>query len=41
MHSPAPHLEGRYTIIGQVPPAEQAVVDALVVGDQIVRITVE
>jgi len=41
MHSPAPHLEGRYTIIGQVPVAEQAAVDALVVGDQIVRVTVE
>jgi cyclophilin family peptidyl-prolyl cis-trans isomerase len=41
MHSPAPHLEGRYTIIGQVSAAEQAVVDALVVGDQIVRVTVE
>jgi cyclophilin family peptidyl-prolyl cis-trans isomerase len=41
MHSPAPHLEGRYTIIGRVPAAEQGVIDALQVGDRIERVVVE
>ncbi len=41
MHSPAPHLEGRYTIIGHVPAADQRVVDALQVGDQVDRVVVE
>jgi len=40
MHSHAPYLEGRYTRIGKV-TAGQEVVDALVVGDAIVRATVE
>ncbi|HKA91871.1 MAG TPA: peptidylprolyl isomerase, partial [Haliangiales bacterium] len=41
MHSPAPHLEGRYTVIGHVPAADQRVVDALQVGDTIDRVVVE
>jgi peptidyl-prolyl cis-trans isomerase B (cyclophilin B) len=40
MHSRAEYLEGRYTRIGRV-TSGQDVVDALVVGDAIVRATVE
>jgi cyclophilin family peptidyl-prolyl cis-trans isomerase len=39
MHGHAPHLEGRYTRIGRVESGMEAV-DALVVGDTIVRATV-
>jgi cyclophilin family peptidyl-prolyl cis-trans isomerase len=39
MHSRAPHLEGRYTRIGEV-TAGQDVIDALVIGDRIVSATV-
>jgi len=39
MHARAPHLDGRYTRIGRV-VAGQAAVEALVVGDRIVRATV-
>jgi cyclophilin family peptidyl-prolyl cis-trans isomerase len=36
MHAAAPHLEGRYTVIGRV-VAGQDVVDALLVGDRVLR----
>jgi cyclophilin family peptidyl-prolyl cis-trans isomerase/HEAT repeat protein len=39
MHAPAPHLEERYTIIGQV-TAGFTVIDALIVGDEIQRVDV-
>lgn len=39
--SPAPHLEGRYTVIGHVPLEDMAVVDRLLVGDRILQIKVE
>jgi cyclophilin family peptidyl-prolyl cis-trans isomerase/HEAT repeat protein len=39
MHSRAPHLDGRYTIIGQVIRG-QDVIDALVVGDRIITATI-
>jgi cyclophilin family peptidyl-prolyl cis-trans isomerase/HEAT repeat protein len=41
MHAAAPHLDGRYTLVGQVPPEDMAVVDKLVVGDRILRIEVK
>ena len=40
MHLPAPHLDGRYTVVGQVPEADMAIVDRLIVGDRILRIEV-
>ena len=40
MHAPAPHLDGRYTYIGDV-VAGQAAADALLVGDRIVKTTIE
>jgi len=40
MHAPAPHLDGRYTVVGQVPEADMAVVDKLMVGDRILRVEV-
>ncbi len=40
MHSAAPHLDGRYTAIGQVTQG-QDVVDSLMVGDRIRSATVE
>jgi len=40
MHSRAPHLDGRYTWIGAVERG-QAAADALLIGDRIVRATVE
>ncbi len=40
MHARAPHLEGRYTQVGRVVSA-MAVVDALQVGDRILRATAE
>ena len=36
-HSPQPHLDGRYTVFGRVTKG-QDVVDALTVGDQVLRI---
>ncbi|MGE5184405.1 MAG: peptidylprolyl isomerase [Acidobacteriota bacterium] len=40
MHAPAPHLDGRYTWIGNVEKG-QDVADALLIGDQIVHSSVE
>jgi len=40
MHAAAPHLDGRYTVVGQVPETDMAVVDKLVVGDRILRVEV-
>jgi cyclophilin family peptidyl-prolyl cis-trans isomerase len=40
MHSRAPHLDGRYTWIGAVEAGQKAA-DALLVGDRILRATVE
>ncbi len=41
MHSHAPHLDGRYTWFGTLAPDDQAVADALQIGDRIVSATVE
>jgi cyclophilin family peptidyl-prolyl cis-trans isomerase/HEAT repeat protein len=38
--APAPHLDGRYTVVGHVPDADMAVVDRLQVGDLIVKLEV-
>jgi cyclophilin family peptidyl-prolyl cis-trans isomerase/HEAT repeat protein len=38
-HSPAPHLDGRYTVFGRV-VSGMDVVDRVVVGDRIVRVTI-
>lgn len=40
MHSRAPHLDGRYTWIGTVESGQKSA-DALLVGDRIVRATIE
>lgn len=40
MHSRAPHLDGRYSWVGRVVEG-QAVADALVIGDRVVRATVD
>jgi cyclophilin family peptidyl-prolyl cis-trans isomerase len=40
MHARAPHLDGRYTWIGRVADG-QAAADALLIGDRVVRATVE
>lgn len=40
MHSPAPHLDGRYTQIGRVISGQKSA-DALVIGDRVVHATVE
>lgn len=40
MHSRAPHLDGRYTWIGTVDSGQKSA-DALLVGDRIVRATIE
>jgi cyclophilin family peptidyl-prolyl cis-trans isomerase len=40
-HTATPHLEGRYTLVGQVPEADMKVVDALQVGDRIVSVKVQ
>jgi cyclophilin family peptidyl-prolyl cis-trans isomerase/HEAT repeat protein len=40
MHSRAPHLDGRYTLVGRVLEGME-VVDALVVGDQVKRVQVQ
>jgi cyclophilin family peptidyl-prolyl cis-trans isomerase len=39
-HCPTPHLDGRYTIFGQVSEG-MSVVDQLQVGDQIVRVVIQ
>lgn len=39
-HSPQPHLEGRYTVFGQV-ISGMDIVDQLVVGDKILEVTIE
>ncbi len=39
--SPQPHLEGRYTIVGQVPAEDMAVVDRIIVGDTMDSVTAE
>jgi cyclophilin family peptidyl-prolyl cis-trans isomerase len=39
MHSRAPHLEGRYTVIGRIVEGEEHV-DELLVGDRIVKSSV-
>jgi peptidyl-prolyl cis-trans isomerase B (cyclophilin B) len=40
MHSRAPHLDGRYTWIGSVESGQKSA-DALLIGDRIVRATIE
>ena len=40
MHSRAPHLDGRYTWIGTVETGQKAT-DALLIGDRVVRATIE
>lgn len=40
MHSRAPHLDGRYTYIGRI-VSGQIAADSLLIGDQIVKATVE
>jgi cyclophilin family peptidyl-prolyl cis-trans isomerase len=40
MHSRAPHLDGRYTWIGTVESGQKSV-DALVIGDRVVRAAIE
>jgi peptidyl-prolyl cis-trans isomerase B (cyclophilin B) len=41
MHQKAPHLDGRYTLVGQVSERDMAVVDALQVGDTMSKVRVE
>jgi cyclophilin family peptidyl-prolyl cis-trans isomerase len=36
-----PHLDGRYTLVGEVSAADMAVVDTLQVGDPVVSVKVE
>ena len=40
MHSPAPHLDGRYTQIGRVLDGQKSA-DAMRIGDRVLRATVE
>jgi hypothetical protein len=40
MHSAAPHLDGRYTWIGSVESGQKSA-DALLIGDEVTRATVE
>jgi hypothetical protein len=40
MHSRAPHLDGRYTWIGTVESGQKSA-DALLIGDRVVRATIE
>jgi cyclophilin family peptidyl-prolyl cis-trans isomerase len=40
MHDRAPHLEGRYTWVGELHPRHHALLPLLTVGDRIVRATV-
>jgi cyclophilin family peptidyl-prolyl cis-trans isomerase/HEAT repeat protein len=39
-HSPQPHLDGGYTIFGQVNETEMKVVDQIVRGDKILKVTI-
>ena len=39
-HSPQPHLDGGYTVFGKVGEADMKVVDNLVRGDKILRVTI-
>lgn len=39
-HTPQPHLDARYTVVGRVPEADMAVVDLLLPGDRIERVEV-
>lgn len=39
-HSPQPHLDGGYTIFGRIDAAGMAVVDRIVRGDRILKITI-
>jgi cyclophilin family peptidyl-prolyl cis-trans isomerase/HEAT repeat protein len=40
MHSPAPHLDGRYTWIGKVESGQKSA-DALLIGDKVTRAVIE
>ncbi|HEY2029319.1 MAG TPA: peptidylprolyl isomerase [Myxococcales bacterium] len=40
-HSPAPHLDGRYTVAGQLRPESLPVMDALLIGDRILSANAE
>ncbi|MCP4614232.1 MAG: peptidylprolyl isomerase, partial [Planctomycetes bacterium] len=41
-HGPTPHLDGAHTVFGEVVGAEdQAVVDSIAQGDNIVKVTIE
>jgi cyclophilin family peptidyl-prolyl cis-trans isomerase len=40
-HSPQPHLDGRYTVAGQLRPESLPVMDALLVGDRILSASAE
>jgi cyclophilin family peptidyl-prolyl cis-trans isomerase len=40
MHSRAPHLDGRYTWIGSVVSGQKSA-DALLIGDKVVKATIE
>lgn len=40
MHASAPHLDGRYTVVGHVPEEDMAIVDQLQLGDTILRVEV-
>lgn len=39
-HSPQPHLDGGYTVFGQVSEADMKVVDAIVRGDRIISVRI-
>ena len=41
MHDRAPHLEGRYTWVGQLRPGSHALLPLLTVGDRILKATVK
>jgi cyclophilin family peptidyl-prolyl cis-trans isomerase/HEAT repeat protein len=39
-HSPQPHLDGGYTVFGQVPESDMRVVDSIARGDRIISINI-
>jgi cyclophilin family peptidyl-prolyl cis-trans isomerase len=39
-HSPQPHLDGGYTVFGHVPEKDMKVVESIVRGDRIVKVTI-
>jgi cyclophilin family peptidyl-prolyl cis-trans isomerase len=39
-HSPQPHLDGGYTVFGQVSEADMKVVDSIVRGDRILTVKI-